>query len=144
MQKFKATREEIMKAYKTIVYYDNTNWVLEGELLEDGTVEKCCKHVLPVDLCGCPCHRVEKCIMCPHDLCVPHRDVIQCDCPCHNKKEEKCICGFAKSKHSDKTDFNRETSKVPERLTYDFDTLAQVEKLTQVMNIVLDYLKAHE
>lgn len=96
MQKFKVKKSEIANAVFPVSRQD---WlkepdylILEGELLEGGTLETCCEH-FPGSrkewLCACPCHH--KKVGLEGLLC----DVNECRCgTCH--KEEKCCppcCG---------------------------------------------------
>lgn len=126
MQKFKIHRKTLNSLCEKedfITKYDDRLLpeflILEGELLEGGTVE-CCVSFKLGGVHMVDCHTVEKCQRCKNGclIAVDGNSNGSCECPCHNKKEDVCTCddwNFIHShtgkKYPFKEDFNRETPK---------------------------------
>lgn len=125
MQKFIVTREEIAKWFNTLPSKD-LGWIipetaiLEGELLEGGTVEcpNGCDHYASTK-CWCPCHDKKKLSDFPDEISA--REYFKEPPFNRNKKEEikkhydgsVCDCQFYGHECTHK-DFNRETPKIEE------------------------------
>lgn len=141
MQKFKIQSSEILRIYCEFM---NTSpkgsYMVEGELLEGGTVE---------------IEEENGYVSCENRCYHTRQYSKQCLCPCHNKKEEwerlfdlnyhdkeKLKTLFAQAIDGK---FNRETPKLPKHIIWDSHTDSlKTRDLYRVVNEILDYLKARE
>lgn len=152
MQKFKVSTKEFERAISHVTRYGLNELfeiVLEGELLEGGTVEKneshdkpCCRNS---GTCGCFCHNKKE-----EKTCICYKCLPSCLCDCHdfNRETPKELTDEDLDKSIEL--LVKEEVKLPEKLlpqVFRHGSAFAIESLKPTelkLNEIIDYLKAHE